>query len=148
MVRRNNIPWRRPCCGRIDRIRKGILIGIPVLSLLVVAAVELPVLLRFLDAGKETLCLFLLGHIQEELHRAYTVVIQIGLKVDDVLATVFDHMVIVDAVRMGLRFIQLLHFADQHIFILGTVEDGDFALGRHFLFNAPEKVMGKFRGGR
>ena len=57
-----------------------------------------------------------------------------------------DDFVEIDPPGVGLGAVELLHLADEHIFIVGTVEDGDLPLGGHLRRDAPQIVMGQLVG--
>jgi len=146
VVRRHDVPGRVFLGGRVDAVLEGGLVGIPVFALGIVALGELPVLLRLVDAVEEALGLFLLGDVQEDLHDANVVVPQILLKAVDVLIAALHDLREVNAVRIGLALPELLHLVDQDLLIMGAVEDGDVALGRHAAVDTVQIIMGQIIG--
>ena len=132
----------------VDRAFKGFLIGIPVGALAVVACAELPVLLGLFDPGEEAAGLLVLREVQEDLHGADAVSVEVLFEVLDVFVAVLDDPVAVDALGVGLGLVEFLDLADQHVLIVGAVEDGDLALGRDIGNDAPEEVVRERKGAR
>jgi hypothetical protein len=88
------------------------------LPLFKIGSGELPVFLRFFDPGKKPAGLFLFGNIQEQLHHTDTVMVQILFIVPDIFIAVFQNLVPVNPVRIGLGLPHFLDPLNQHFLVM------------------------------
>lgn len=113
-----------------------------------VVVAELPVLVRVVDAGEQTLALLVLRQVQEELDDAGAVAVQVPLRIDDgTVAALPQRLALKGRVRQVLGCEDVgAHAHDQHLLVVGSVEDADTpALGQGTL-GAPKEVVVKFLG--
>src|SRR5450759_963544 len=128
-------PWRG-ASGDGDAVRA--LVVIPVSPLVDVVLVELPTLVGVAQPLEHPYSLLLVRDVEAEFEHPGAPAYQRPLKtVDDVVAAL-DH------VRLGER----VHTCDQHVLVVGAVEDADDAVIRQTPADPPqEAVTFFFRGG-
>jgi hypothetical protein len=116
----------------VDRIFERRHVFVPVGTLLDVVGRELPALVRVSQAALQAALLLVLGDMQIELeHRDARQRQRVLELVDRFVA------------RLPDRFRdEILHPDDQHILIVGPVEDVDHPLRRGLLVIPPQEVMG------
>jgi len=113
------------------------------------SASELPVLVRCVDARSETLRLLVLGQVKEDLHDLGAVAVQVLLEVADRLESLRPDGLVVDEVIGQSVTVQDLwvHASDQHVFVVGAVEDADPSAFGQAAGGAPEEVVLELLGG-
>src|SRR5215212_10440508 len=123
-------------------VAQGILIGLLVIvpegAFLYVGRGELPPLVRIVKAALQTLLLLVFGDVQEEFQDGYTVEREVALEgVDLVVApspdVLGDHVLDTD---------------DEHVLVVGAVEDADPTPGRSAPVVSPQEVMVGLNGTR
>ena len=97
---------------------------------------------------QETLPLLLLREVQEELDDAGSVAVEMALQIRDrPIPLVPDRLVVVRRVREPFAAEDLgMHADDQHLLVVGPVEDADPPALRQITGRAPEKIVLQFRG--
>ena len=99
------------------------------------------------DPAQEPDALLLLRQVEEELHHADPVVGEVALPVVDLAVAALPDPVVARFLRQLLPLEQLLVDADdEHLFVVGAVEDPDLAAGRKVLRVAPEVVVVELLG--
>ena len=108
-----------------------------------IAGAELPVFRRVLDARQEAPRLLLLREVEEELHDARAVAVQVTLVIDDrLIAALPDAASREHLVGKPLRLQDLgMNANDQNFLVVGTVEYADSSPLRQALRCSPEKVV-------
>src|ERR1700743_427413 len=100
---------------------------------------KLPGVLRKVDAPQEAPALLLLGEVEEELDDLEAVVGQIPLPLIDRAVAVLPHVVVLGQplAAEDLR----VHAYDEHLLVVGPVEDPDFAARGQPLLVAAKVVL-------
>ena len=120
---------------------------VPVLALLDVARVELPVLLRRVDARQLAAALLVLRDVQVDLDNVGAVVHQVLLEVVDFLEPLLPEPLAQCSRREALAVEELRMDAHhQHFLVVRAVEDADVAARRERLDRTPEEVVIEFIG--
>ena len=147
-VGRDHIPGRPPGAGVTQHLRERLLVGIPGPALLHIVGRELPVVLGEVDAPQEADALLLLREVEEDLHDPKAVPGEIPLPVVDRFVPAFPDVVLARLGRELLAHEVLgMHTDDQHLLVVGPVEDGDLAPRRQpFLVAAKEVLIELPRG--
>ncbi len=131
-VRGDHVPRGDLRVGAVDRHLVGVHVVVPEQPLVDVPGVELPVLVRALEALRQPGALLVLGDVHHDLDDLGVVGDQPGLElVDRVVA----------ALQLGLVGISA-DLVDQHVLVVRAVEDADVAGARQLLLDAPEEVVG------
>ena len=101
-----------------------------------------------MDALKETLSLFLLREVEEELDDAGSVAVEVSLQIHDgTIPVVPNHLIGVRRVRDPFAAENLgMHADDKHLLVVGSVEDPDPPAFRQIAGGAPEKIVLQFGG--
>jgi len=106
-------------------------------ALLRVVAGELPVVLWQIDAPQEAPALLLLGQVEKELDDPEAVVGQIALPLVDRVVAVLPDVVLASVGRQLLGHEVLgVHADDEHLLVVGAVEDADLTARRQVLLIA------------
>src|ERR1035438_148232 len=134
------------CC--MKAILVSLHVVFPVLPLVNVCGAELPVLFRLIDALKESLSLLIVRKVQEYLDDLCGVAMKVLLQIDDrakpllpnvlVVAQLFGEPLAAEKLRV--------HSNNEHLFVIGTVEDADPAAFGKAASCAPEEIMFKLLG--
>jgi len=112
-------------------VHVGHRVVVPVLPVLPVPGVDLPRLARLLLALDEALLLLLSADVEEELEDDRVVLHEQLLEVADVPVALLPD---------GLGD-EPMHAHDEHVLVVGAVEDGELALARCVAVDAPEEVV-------
>jgi hypothetical protein len=111
-------------------------------SLLHVVARELPVVLGQIDAPQEPSALLLLGQVEEELDDPEAVLGQVALPLVDRVVAVLPDVVLASAGRQLLGHEVLrVHANEEHLLVVGAVEDADLAAGGQARLVAAQVVL-------
>src|SRR4051794_2088999 len=137
-VGRNDVPRRVLGRRACDRLLVGAHVLVPALALGEVAAAKLPALLRVFEALAQALGLLVARDVQEQLHDARAGVVDERLEVVDVP---------VAAAPDRLRD-ELVDARDQHVLVMGAIEDADVAMRGRGGVDAPQEVVGELLRGR
>src|ERR1035438_9171408 len=111
--------------GRVQAILKSLDVILPVFPLVNVREAELPVLVRLINALQESLSLFVLRKMEEELKYPGAVTVEVFLQVHDgAIALLPKSFCILQLSRKPLTAENLrMHANDQYFFIIGTIEN-------------------------
>jgi hypothetical protein len=115
-----------------------------------VGGAELPVLLRLIDARKESFSLFFVGEVEEYLDGLGGVAMKMLLHVHNGLKPLLPNVLLV-AQLLGETLAAenlRMHSDDQYLFIIGTVKDADPASFRKPEYCAPQEIVLQFLGTR
>ena len=130
-IGRHHIPRRMVDVGFADRHFIGVLVFVPQFALCDVAGIELPLLVRIIEALLQALALLFLRDVQEYL--------------DDDGAGLGQHPLEVADLRVAPRALllvdQFLHQRHDDIFVVAAIEDRNLALDRHLLMHAPQVIV-------
>src|SRR5450759_1020607 len=146
----NDIPGRIARTGSTQAFFIGLHVLFPEFPLLDIREAELPVLVGRIDALEESLALFLFRKVQEELDDPRAVAVEMFLHVHDgAIALLPDGFLIRQPIRntLGLQNLRM-HANDQHLLVIGSVEDADPPALRQSQRGAPQKIMFQFVCGR
>src|ERR1019366_8052761 len=139
----NDIPGSVACaCGaEALLIRRHVMI--PKLPLRDIRSAEFPVLFRRIDAFEKALSLLLLREVQEELDDAGAVRVELSLQVHDrTIPVVPNRLLGEQAVREPLAAEYLrMDAGDQHLFVIGSIEDSDPPALGQIARGAPQKIV-------
>ena len=128
--------------GVADHLLVGPHVLVPVRAFAHVTRSKLPVLLRLVEPLEKSLSLLLARHVQEELADDSPVAGQVALEVADVLEALVPDPRRHELRRELLRVEQLIvHAYDEHLLVVGTVEDPDAAALRQRAEASPHVVM-------
>jgi len=121
---------------------------LPVFSLVNVRETEFPVLVRLINACKESFPLFFLRKVEEYLDGPRAVTIKVALKVHDgAIALLPEVFLIVQFFGKSLAEENLrMHPNDQHFLVVGTIENADAPAFGKPARRAPEKIMFQLLG--
>jgi hypothetical protein len=120
----------------------------PVVPLVNVCGAELPVLFRLIDALKESLSLLIVRKVQEYLDDLRTVAMKVFLQINDRAIPLYPNVLVV-AQLLGEPLAAekfRVHSNDEHLLVVGTVEDADPSAFGKAASGAPEKIMFKLLG--
>ena len=131
LVRGNHIPGCVLGAAARERLLVRGDVVVPVLALRVVGLADLPLLGRVFEALPEARELLFLRDVQEELEDARVVLGEALLESVDALV----------AARPDLLRHQVMHPHDQHVLVVGAVEDRDLAARRRAPVHAPQEVV-------
>src|ERR1019366_5922533 len=121
------MPGRVPGACRTEAFLIRLHVLLPKLPLLNIRKPEFTILFRHIDALKETLSLLLLREVEEELDDAGSVAVEVSLHIHDGTIPVVPYF-IVGVRRVGDPFASDnfgMHADDQHLLVVGSVEDTD-----------------------
>jgi hypothetical protein len=123
----NDIPGCIPGACRTEAFLIGLHILFPELPLLNIRNAEFPVLFRHFDTLKETLSLLLLREMQKKLDDAGSIAVEMSLQVHDgTIPLVPDFLVVMRRVwDLFAAENPGMHADDQHLLVVGSVEDAD-----------------------
>src|SRR6266446_3612195 len=123
---------------------------LPEFSFLDVGEADLPVLAGLVDARQEPPALLFLRKMQEELDDVRAVAVQMTLQAEDRPVALLPDVVFVRQVaRNALTLEDLrMHAHDQHLFVIGAIEDADASPLRQVSGRAPEKIVLELLGAR
>jgi hypothetical protein len=109
---------------------------------------EVPVLVRLINVLEKPLPLFVLRKVEEELEDLGSVTVEMFLQVlEETIPFLPDGLLI--QVRKPLAAENLrMHANDEHLLIIGTIEDADPPAFGKFSRCPPEKIMFQFAGAR
>src|SRR5215471_3140106 len=128
VVGRHHVPGSSFGRRVADRALVGLLVVVPELALLRIAARELPVLVGIVQALEEPLLLLFLGHVKEELADHDPVARQVPLDTPDVLKALFPDALSHQARGELLGREELRVDADgEGLLVVAAVEDADAA---------------------
>jgi len=115
----------------------------PEFSLLDVGLAKLPVLLRLVDPRDKALALLVFGQVEEEFDDARAVGVQVLLQVDNrTIAITPNPFVGMSRVRDVLGFKDFgVYAGDQHLLVVGSIEDADLSARREVPRSAPKEVV-------
>ena len=107
---------------------------------------ELPVLVRLIDARKESLPLFLFGEVEKYLDDPGSIAMQMPLQIDDrAITPVPDGFLVAQFFRQSLAAKQLrMHANYQYILVIGTIEDADPPAFGKAAVCTPEEIVVQF----
>src|SRR5215467_9333863 len=142
VVRRNDVPGSVLGGRLLDHLFVRFLIVLPEAALLHVGHGELPILLGILETFEETPFLFIFGDMEKEFADDHAIASEIALESIDVLVALLPDMFGDAAVGEFLRAQKRgMHAHDEHFFVVGAVEDADFAALGNVLMVAPEVIV-------
>ena len=149
VVGRNDIP-RSPGGRRGgQRVLECARVRIPVATLGDVGGIELPLLARRVEPGEETLLLYILRDVEEELDDLGPGPVEVALERVDVLIALLPEALVALARRKPLRAEPLgMHLERDDLLVVRAVEDADAtAFGKRFR-DAPQEVVVELLGRR
>src|SRR5262245_2287053 len=134
---------RSPGRARIgEHVRERGLVGVPVPALLDVGGAELPVALRIVDPGEQPVALLVAADVQEDLDDPVALLGQVVLPVVDLAVAPFPDAAVLELRRDLLAIEDLgMDADDQHLLVVGAVEDPDVTALRQPLLVAPEVIV-------
>src|SRR5215213_3927557 len=121
-----------------DGVPESGLVVVPEGALLDVGRGELPALVRVFETGLESPFLLVFGDVQEELQDAYAVVREVAFEVVDLVV----------ALPPDLVGHEVFYPHDEHVLVVGSVEDTDPTPRRRALVIPPQKIVVGFFGTR
>src|SRR5271155_5509059 len=125
-----------------DHVFVGSHVVVPILAFADVGGRKLPVLFWFLQPLEETELLFLPGEIEEEFANYDSIARQITFESADVLEALLPDVL---GEQRRRKFLVLqdvgMHSDDQHLFIVGAIEDTDSSPFGQIPRSTPEIVM-------
>ena len=138
-----------PGCGCGARCTQACLIRLPVVipqfPLSDVSETEFPVLRRFINALEQALSLFVLRQVEEELDDPGAITMEMFLQVHDGTIPILPNglvLLVEQFMRKSLGTKNLrMHANDEHLLVVGTIEDADPPAFRQMAGCAPEKIM-------
>src|SRR5665213_3021560 len=136
--------------GRRQASLVGLDIMRPVFPLVNVSEAEFPVLVRLIDALQESLSLFMLRQVKKKLNDPGAATVEMFLQIHDGLIPVLPNCFLFDQlVRHSLALKNFRMDAnDQHVLVIGTIENADSPAFRQMTARAPEQIMFEFVSGR
>jgi hypothetical protein len=142
----NSVPGCVRGACRVQTILKSLDIVLPIFSFVNVRAAELPILVRLINALEETLSLFALREVEEELDDTGAVTIEMLLHVHDgTIPFLPDCLLIEESLRKPLTAENLWMYAnDEHLLVVRTIKDADPPAFRQPAGRSPEKIMFQF----
>src|SRR5438132_11330440 len=129
VVRRDHVPGRPTGRAPSDREAIGAHVVLPAGALLDVLRVELPAFVGVFQPADEALPLFLVRDVQAELDHGRAALDELLLEFVDLAVAPLDH-------RRGR---EVVNASDQHVLVVGAVEDADEAGVRQPSADPPEK---------
>ena len=105
---------------------------VPELAVVEVGGIELPALVRLVEARLQALALLVLRDVQHEFEDRRAVLDEHLLEGVDLAVARLD--------LLGRR--ELAHLDDEHLLVVRAVEDADRAAARRGLVHAPEEIVG------
>jgi LuxR family transcriptional regulator, maltose regulon positive regulatory protein len=145
VVGRDDVPGSPLGAGVAQHLLEGPLVVVPVAPLPNIGGRELPVLLRVVDALEEPLGLLPLGQVQHDLDDVDAVVDQVALPVVDLPVPPGP-----DVTRSSGHLLGGeqggVHPDDQHLLVVGPVEDAEPAPAGQGALAPPEKVVVQLLG--
>src|ERR1039457_1411674 len=148
VVGRNNVPGRVMGAGGVQAGLICLHVMLPVFPLVNVGEAEFPVLVRMIDALEESLALFFLRKVEKYFDDPRSVAIQVALQVHDgAIALLPDGFRVAQLFRKPLAEENLrMHPHNQHLFVIGTIEDADLPAFRKPAGGAPENIVFQLSG--
>ena len=139
----NDIPGGATGACRSEASLIGLHVVLPQFSLGNVRSTEFPVLFRFVDACQEALSLLLLREVKKEFDDAGSIAMEVFLQIHDrTIPVVPDLLVVMRRVRDRFAAENLgVHAEDQHLLVIGPIENADLPAFRQIARGAPQKVM-------
>src|ERR1035438_7630039 len=118
--------------GRVQAILKSLDVILPVFPFVNVREAKLPILVRLIDARQESLSLFVLGKMEEELKDPGAVTVKMFLQVHDgAIALPPEVFFVLQSFRQSLTAEDLrMHANYQHFLVVGTIENTDLSTDR------------------
>ena len=104
-----------------------------------IGGAEFPVLFRLVDAGEETLALLLLREMKEEFDDAGAVGVEMPFQIRDRPIAIVPKVFVVMR-RVGSPSLEenvAMHADDQHLLVIGSIEDADPSALRQIAGRAP-----------
>src|SRR6202042_1826714 len=148
VVRGQHVPGRPFRAGLAEHRGVGMLVFVPVLAFTDVAGGELPVLLRPVDPAQETGPLLFPGQVEEHLDDPDAVVGQVAFPVVDLPVAARPDVAGAALRRQFLAVEDLpVHPGDEHLLVVGTVEDADLAARGQGPGVPPQVVVPEFNRG-
>src|ERR1019366_1663546 len=144
----NDIPVRVPGARCAEAFFIRLHVPHPEVPLRDIHNAEFPILFRLIDALEETLSLLLLRQVEVEFDDAGSVAVEVSLEIHDGAIPVAPNRLLVER-GVGEPFAAenlRMNAGDQHLLIVGPVEDADPAPFRQIAGGAPEKIMLQFGG--
>jgi hypothetical protein len=135
---------------RVQAILISLHVMLPVFPLVNVREAEFPVLVRLINALEKSLSLFVLRQVEEELDDPGAVTVEMLLQVHDgTIPLLPDGLLVEQLFRKPLAAENLrMHANDEHLLVIGTIEDADPPAFRQPAGRAPEKIVLQFFGAR
>ena len=138
LVGRHHIPWGVLGVGALDGDLEGLHILRPELALAHVAGVVFPVLFGGVEPRLKPFGLLLGRNMQHDLDDPRSILGEAPFKIDD------RSVAALDLLGRGKG----PHALNEHVLVVGAVENSDDAGAGHALLDAPEEIVGTFLGGR
>ena len=125
-------------------------VTLPVVPLVNVREAEFPVLARLINALEESLSLLVLRQVEEDLDDPGAVTVKMLLQIHDGTIPLLPNGLLVEQlIRKPLTAENLrMHANDEHLLIVGTIEDADPPAFRQTAGRAPKKIVLQFLGTR
>jgi len=120
----------------------------PVLPLVNICGAELPALFQLIDPLKESLPLLIVRKVQEYLDDLRAVAMKVFLQINDRAIPLYPNILVVARLLgepLAAKKLRV-HSNNEHLFVIGTVEDADPAAFGKAASGAPEKIMFKLLG--
>ncbi len=149
VVGRDHVPGGLLAARGFEAGFVGLAIVVPVGALRDVLGLDLPVLGGLQDAIEQALSLLLPGDMQEDLDDARAVLREVPLEAVDRAVALLPDALLLAVVGQRLCEQDLgVHPDDQHLLVIGAVEDRDLAALGKVARRAPEEVVAQFLGRR
>src|SRR6266446_478597 len=134
LVSRNDIPGRFIGTALGERLLIGLLILVPVFALSPISSSDFPCIRLILLLGQKASFLLIVAHMQIELQNNHVILSQQALKVVNggIAAT------------PNLLWQQVMHAHDQHVLIVGAIENANDTSTWSDPMHTPEEVMVQF----
>src|SRR5260370_32148659 len=131
LVSRNEIPGRFICTALGEGLLVGLLILVPVFTLSPISSSDFPCIRLILLLGQYASFLLIVVHMQVELQNKHVILSQQALKVVNggVVAT------------PGCLWHQVMHAHNQHVLIVGAIENANDTSAWSDPVDTPEEVM-------
>ncbi len=143
VVRGNDIPRRMSGAGRAEAGFIGLHVIFPESPFHDVGLAEFPVFFRIVNAFEKPPALFVLGQVQEKFDDAGAVAVQVFFQVENGAIPFFPDRSFIQQFRWNLLGAKQfrMHAHDEHLLIIGAIEDANASTSRQTAGRAPEKVM-------
>ena len=144
VVSRNDVPGRVMGACRVQASLINLHVMLPVFSLVNVREAEFPVLVRLINALEKSLSLFVLRQVEEDLDDLGAVMVEMLLQVHDGMIPLFPNglPLVEQFMRKPLAAKNLrMHANDEHLLVVGTIEDADPPTFGQTAGRAPKKIV-------